>query len=294
MAYQYHQKIECDHFTERAGGWKDICSIVSRVPTVYKEKSAIPLWSFYTLRSGPDVERARDGRHMRACSGNVLEVMALQIDYDEGTVCLEDFVRSHQGLQFAAYTSPGHKDSHPKFRVIIPLAKPLLNRYLMSAAVRRYLLDFFPGCDQTTINTFRKQRMPAAPLGGDRYRCWIGEGERLALDMAHIAELSTKAPAATERVEVDEDVDVFSLTPAQLELWRQLQCKKIAHAKELKELKDVGRGAGRVHYALTRIAVSLHLSGLGDLEAYFEANGWGGAEVESVCEWARNVRQHES
>lgn len=288
MSWQYHPKIECDYFIEKNGTWADIASQVRRIPRKYKEKSDIPLWSFYTIRRGVDAEKAKDGKHLRACNNNMVDVCALQIDYDDGMVSIQDFVEDHRGTVFAAYTSPGHKVGYPKFRVIIPLAKPLPNAYLASRAVREYLLAMFPGCDQSTINTFRKQRMPAQPLGGDEYQQHVEEGERLALDLAHIAELySRQQTSSFSADEIDEDADLFDLPLDAADKLQEQRRLKTKYAKELADLEKHGRGGGVVHAALTRIITGLVNTGLSRerLEAYLEERNWLTDETMKIADW---------
>jgi len=227
MAWQLHPKLDCDFFEERVGVWKDVVRFVSQ-PKKYPDKPSIPLWSFYSLVNRVDRERAKDNYHWRACSANMEQINALQIDYDSGVMTIDQFVADHTGLVYALYTSPSHTDEHEKFRVVIPLKTPILNAYLAKGRIRETLLGMFPECDRTTINTFRKQRMPALPLSGANYRFVIGEGERLELDAAELARLFSVAEeneSISETVdmgEIDED-DIFDTTIAVLDTVRELR-----------------------------------------------------------------------
>jgi len=289
MSWQYHPKIECDYFEERIGVWKDITRLVS-TPRKYTEKSLIPLWSFYTLVPRIDRELASDGKHWRACGANMAELNAFQIDYDSGVMQIEQFIENHLGLDYALYTSPSHKTDHHKFRVIIPLAKPLLNAYMTRGKVREYLLSMFPECDISTINSFRKQRMPAQPLSGDPYVFRIGEGARLVLDMAEIARLSALTEdreSPQEPVNLSQDYDPFDTPIQAIEAKKELRRLMEKYALDLPILRETPRGGGIVHASLLRMATALHHAGMqqADAQEYFASHGFMGTEINNILKW---------
>lgn len=287
MSWQYHPKIECDYFEERVGVWKDIVRMV-RSPRKFPDKPSIPLWSFYGLVPRQDREKATDRTHYRACGANMAVVNALQIDYDAGTMTIDRFVDDHLGLDYALYTSPSHTEAHPKFRVVIPLSAPMLNAYLTRGRVRDYLLDMFPECDRSTINSFRKQRMPAQPLSGDAYRCEIGEGSRLTLDMAEIARLSILAnESSTEQAEplsLSEELDPLDTPIAVLDQRRELLRLLAKYGEDLHILRETPRGGGTVHASLVRMCTALRHCGMTqkDMGEYFARFGFDDAEITNI------------
>lgn len=258
-------------------------------PRAFKEKSMIPLWSFYTLVPRADRELASDGVHWRACGANMDSIAALQVDYDSGIMTIDQFVTDH-AFDYALYTSPSHTDEHEKFRVIIPLAQPLLNAYLGKGKVRNYLLEMFPECDQTTINSFRKQRMPAQPMSGCAYRYHINEGARLALDMAEIARLFSVVEAEeniAETVDLSTEIDPFDTPIGQMDTIKELHRLMGKYREELEILKNTPRGGGTVHYALTRMCAGLQKAGLSfdDAVAFFGGYGFSGNEINRIMTW---------
>lgn len=294
MSWQWHPKIECDYFEEKVGVWKDVVRTVSN-PRKFARKEDIPLWSFYNLVPKCDREQARDRIHLHACSANMESINALQIDYDDGSVTIAQFIDEHEGLEYALYTSPSHRTTHHKFRVVIPLRKPLMNVYLTKGNVKKYFLDMFHGCDLSTINSFRKQRMPALPLSGDDYQYRIGVGKRFDVDTAQVALLSTLMQRdridVAEEIDPDTEVDIFGMTLAEVDAVKELRRLMGKYAEELQILKQHSRGDGVVHYALTRIASALHMSGMGRdrMVKYFLHHDWSGKEVMDIIDWAERM-----
>jgi hypothetical protein len=286
MSWQFHPRIECDYFEERIGVWKDVVRFVSQ-PRKYPDKPSIPLWSFYGLVPRADRELSKDRVHYRACGANMAVVNALQIDYDSGVMTLDRFIDDHLGLDYALYTSPSHTQAHQKFRVVIPLKTPLLNAYLFRGKVRGYLLSMFPECDQSTINTFRKQRMPAVPLTGEAYRYNIGEGSRLELDMAEIARLSISSEEPSERAEIrplSEELDPFDTPIEVLEQRRELLRLVAKYSEELPILRQTPRGGGTVHASLVRMCTALRHCGMtqADMAGFFDRFGFCDSEITNI------------
>lgn len=287
MSWQYHPKIECDYFEERVGVWKDVVRMV-KTPRKFPDKPSIPLWSFYGLVPRADRELSSDRVHWRACGANMAVVNALQIDYDAGTMTIDRFIDDHLGLDYALYTSPSHTEAHPKFRVVIPLAAPLLNAYLTRGKVRDFLLDMFPECDRSTINSFRKQRMPSQPLSGDAYRCHIGEGSRLVLDMSEIARLSVLVESeTTERAEplaLSQELDPLDTPIAILEQRRELLRLIQKYSEELPILRATPRGTGIVHASLVRMCTALRHCRMTqeDMAELFARYGFDDLEITNI------------
>lgn len=287
MSWQYHPKIECDYFEERIGVWKDVVRFVN-TPKKYLQKSDIPLWSFYGLVPRQDRELASNRTNYRACGANMAVVNALQIDYDSGVMTIDQFVDDHQGLDYALYTSPSHTNEHHKFRVVIPLATPLLNAYLTRGKVRDCLLAMFPNCDQSTINSFRKQRMPALPLSGDAYRFNIGEGSRLVLDLAEIARLSVimddSSTEIGEPISLSEELDPLDTPIGILETRRELLRLLKKYDEELPILRATPRGSGTVHASLVRMCTALRHCSMTqfDMRQFFAKHGFVDAEITNI------------
>jgi len=174
--------------------------------------------------------------------------------------------------------------------VIIPLAKPLLNAYMTRGKVREYLLSMFPECDISTINSFRKQRMPAQPLSGDPYVFRIGEGARLVLDMAEIARLSALTEdreSPQEPVNLSQDYDPFDTPIQAIEAKKELRRLMEKYALDLPILRETPRGGGIVHASLLRMATALHHAGMqqADAQEYFASHGFMGTEINNILKW---------
>jgi hypothetical protein len=94
--------------------WPKVVEMLSRYRTV-AAKSDLPLWSAASWAHGATTCRAAD----------VEAVGMLVLDYDSGQVGLEEAVRIWGRWTAIVHTSPSHRPDAPKFRVVVPLARPI-------------------------------------------------------------------------------------------------------------------------------------------------------------------------
>lgn len=138
----------------------------------------VPLWAFYSPIKSPSI--AKDGLPS-GCADNMQQMHALQIDYD-GELSIADFCKQFKAIYFLLYTSFRSTPQKEKFRVIIPLKEPINNGLLRCAENKKLVADFFPNSDLSTINSFRKQRIPALdPRNPSYYQHIVHQGEPFAL-----------------------------------------------------------------------------------------------------------------
>lgn len=142
------------------------------------KRSVIPLWSFYIPVESPTKFR-KDGKPS-GCADNMFAFHCLQIDYDDGEVTIPQFIEEWKGYAFALYTSPSYSKDAEKFRVIIPLAKGHSPRIFSYKSTKAYMTnEVFTGCDISTIDSYRKQRMPARMTDTSPYKYYINEVDKL-------------------------------------------------------------------------------------------------------------------
>jgi len=118
MSVEYNITI-FDNITQRQGR-----KITSKIETIIKaltspihksieDKSKLPLWSPTTF----------DGTRS---TKNAQSISMIVYDLDDGDTGWESWVLfAQKGWTTLAHTSASHHPSHPKYRVILPLAKPL-------------------------------------------------------------------------------------------------------------------------------------------------------------------------
>lgn len=141
-------------------------------------RSVIPLWSFYVPFDSPTKFR-KDG-HPSGCAENMKAFHCLQIDYDSGEVSIMQFIEEWKPYVFALYTSPSHSNQVEKFRVIIPLPKAHSPRIFTYKSTKEYMTnEVFEGCDVSTIDSYRKQRMPSRITPNSPYKYYINSGNML-------------------------------------------------------------------------------------------------------------------
>lgn len=94
--------------------WPKIVELLSRYRTVLA-KQDLPLWSAASWPGGASSCKAVD----------VEAVGMLVLDYDSGAVTIEQAARRWGRWQSLIHTSASHTPDKPKFRVVVPLARPI-------------------------------------------------------------------------------------------------------------------------------------------------------------------------
>lgn len=215
----------------------------------------VPLWAFYRPIAEPSL--AKDGLPS-GCADNMRDVTALQIDYDGGTT-IDDFIQQFADTRFLLYTSYRSTPALNKFRVIFPLAESFANALLKSPRNKQLLEAMFVGCDTSTVNSFRKQRVPALdPMHPEFYRYHINSGNFLTVPIQQmIFNRMSDLKRLEERVSYDDSVELpdryYSIQG--LYVPRPSNgAKKIVDEviDELNSLPYNNRGHGHVHAGLLR------------------------------------------
>lgn len=179
MYIQFYKNLYSGYINASVDSWDFVIDAIKNPQDKYTDRELIPLWSFYNPIDNPDLDKNYEPR---GCSDNMRQFNALQIDFDDNIVRIEDFCSLYKDITFYLYTSFRHSENHHKFRVIIPLDAAYGNKLLTCPANKELLLSKFDGCDKSTINSFRKQRIPALdPINRSAYRFVINDGNRLAL-----------------------------------------------------------------------------------------------------------------
>jgi len=173
---QFTPEIHSGSCIEKKKTWNDICDMV-RNPLVISNTEIEPeLWSFYIMKG----ERGEYGR-LKANQFNVDKIIAMLIDFDDGRT-IKDFIRQYSDTKFALYTSKSHTKYHNKFRVVMPLKTPMSNVVFSDKSNKEYLKDLFKGCDKSTFDAWRKQRIPFITPATEEYIWHVNKGALFELD----------------------------------------------------------------------------------------------------------------
>ena len=280
MIVQYYKSIY-DKFTNHQTDWDKIKYYVANPATRYTSKSDVPLWSFYVPRKDLQPNEAGEytgnGDNMEYC-------YALMVDYDDG-VKIDDFIDKFPTMKYLLYTSFRSCDELNKFRVIIPLAKPLDNKYMKSPVNKNILLEMFDGCDKSTINVFRKQKIPALdPANPQNYRYHINTtGDLLTInhDLFHDNWVeSQKKPESRYRHNDHRYTQIKGLfVPKELDV---AECTELACRKQMRDINFYKRGTGNVHFQLCQIYGKMKKVGF---DSYYITS--------MMCEYASNDAYNE-
>lgn len=231
-------------------------------PEEHESKETMPLWSFYHVSDDADQTWAGP-----KAIGNSMEfLLAIMVDYDDGVVQLAH-VEHMFDFQFVAYSSPTSTPEKSKFRMIIPLAEPIPNKFFKCKEVRQYMMSKFPHCDESTFDYFRRQRMPCK-LSSTDYQYIEKAGDRIELDVAHMESLwsewvedqSRKKAEFSKPKPKSTGGSIFSKSVAEIEEGDYLKNLMAKYKKELADLNIYVRGNGIVHDTLRRIIYSLRKS----------------------------------
>lgn len=265
--------------------WNKVLEIVQH-PTEHTDKGSIPLWSFYHFVEKPVMTWAGE----KAIGRNMEAIYALIVDYDNGTVQMED-LDSLIPYKHVAYSSPSNSLEVTKFRVIVPLDKPLDNKFMRCQKVRKYLCGIFGDCDPSTFDYFRRQRMPSK-LPKTLYHTSVRGGNNMALDVPKIASIydawlvEHQVAMETALASRKTKKSVFNKTVQDLNAENYIDSLKEKFKYELGGLNMTDRGHGIVHDTLRRIVYSMRKSYIDEDEIwdFMDAHTPMGmsAEIESL------------
>ncbi|MDK2606118.1 hypothetical protein QO230_00620 [Vibrio vulnificus] len=143
---------------------------------------------------------------------NALEYYAVVLDYDDGTTITE-FKIKYSAYEYFIYTSHSHlKDGKTqKFRVILPLAKPIPRDEL--AGRKKALFGIFPTTDVSTFARFRHFSIPSCPEDRKHlFHCHHNKGQLLDVHPLKFIPLP-KAPNKAELLKRSQTRKTQSVDP---------------------------------------------------------------------------------
>lgn len=155
-----------NHPKPKTYSWDSFCKAYS-VNVEQCQKDG-PAWSPVSYAEG--VTRKKE---------HVQYVSMAVIDVDNGTL-ISTFLQHLEGIAFLTHSSYSHTPEHPKYRVIIPFAKPVAADQWAEVWLR--VNQLVGGCnDPATKDASRLYYKPAHPPGNEHF-VNIGEGRPLSLD----------------------------------------------------------------------------------------------------------------
>lgn len=149
-------------------------------PIVKQDKEMAPLYIFGTPNF-PYIPSVDDREAAHACFDNIKNYEAIVLDFDAGRTVdsfIEDFKDKFKFFLYTSYNH-GYKPT-PRFRVIIPLLKPIPMHMLDGGGYRRIMSGMFPDIDATSFDRGHFQVIPCVRQQGDpHYRYFINNSNRL-------------------------------------------------------------------------------------------------------------------
>jgi len=239
--------------------WDELCNKVMNPKRLNEEDS--PLWSFYDFVDKPELKYGA----IRGIANNVKNVNCMTIDYDDGTVTIKDFMDIWKDYKYILYTSKSHSMDLHRFRVVIPLAQAIPIEYYSNKLSKHYLREQFQGCDITTFDRWRKQRIPyVMPHTVDYYYAHANrEGKLANLSIKRLKAFYEEEKASMfehkQTVPISYDVDsIWHMTKEDINVMNFKKNLIHKYEIELESLDWYSRGAGGdVHYTCRRIIYSL-------------------------------------
>lgn len=274
---QITEKIKSGVCKEVTKSWKDICDMVINPERLPQGREA-KLWSFYVLKGNIGEYGLLQGN-----KDNVHSVIAMQIDYDDGVTTIDSFCKRFSEYTFVLYTSKSHSDACHKFRVVMPLRKPMLGEVYASKSSREHLKTIFTGCDKTTFDAWRKQRIPHTSDKTIKYEYRINKGGFYELDN----ELLTSLYIADKQKynscgfgSVSIDIDPFNSTLDEIYEAGKLKGLIDYYSEELNSINWLKRSSGEdVHSRSRRCIYALRMNGMGSDDVYSLVMGYAPSQL---------------
>jgi predicted RNA-binding Zn-ribbon protein involved in translation (DUF1610 family) len=176
-----------------------------------KLKSRLPAW--IPARFEPDAPRQ---------AAHVVDLHFLVLDYDDGATIEQERER-WSAYAHCGHTSWSHALDTPKFRLVLPLARPVA--VFWWARVWEWALRFAPGIDRATRNPDRIYFLPAIKRPSAPWQSWTHDGPWLDVE-------GPELPATAAELEQARRADAM----------RQI--------RERRPYNDAGREANRQHRLL--------------------------------------------
>lgn len=175
--FKPHQFSKTMRYCEADSNWWD--EIIAN-PPVIKSKDKCPLAIFGTPVPYP--EKDPDTNEPRCTGANVDSIYALSLDYDSQQT-IDNFMYQHRGLRYSLYTSYSYGvKPHDRFRVVVPLAKPLPCELLQCRRVKTNLLFHWPMVDECCFDRGHWQILPVRNPEG-RYEFIKNHGDPWTYDL---------------------------------------------------------------------------------------------------------------
>lgn len=158
----------------------------------------------------------------------VLAVSCLVLDYDDGTT-IEAARQTWERWPAVLHTSWSHSDEHHKFRVTLPLLRPVVAAGW--PRVFQWALDQAPTIDTQCKDPSRIYFVPSHPIGApERAEVWKGAGAMLDLDPAELSETPEEYARRTRKP--PKPVQIWStMTPTQARRQLSERIKTDEHAR---------------------------------------------------------------
>lgn len=267
----------CDWYEYRQCTFKDVVNAVINPTTEYLSKDDVPLWAFYTPKNPPDIGYYGKPKFNAV---NMVNCYALLLDFDnDGTafdnnkktadyISVDDAIEKFSDFEFALYTSYRHKPEHHKFRLVVPLATPIINAWFSYDSVKSWFINKFTGVDvRASIKTLQKHKIPACHPSDTHYRYYINEAPRLELPLQQFNDdIYYEILAKPEPIKVRAYTGFLNLTIDDIETNIK---QDIAYGNAQKTLESMNwdRGSGNdVHGNLLKIAYNLQCNKIFDWE----------------------------
>jgi hypothetical protein len=137
-------------------------------------RKCIPLWAFYTPKD--QIVKLRPNGKPSGCIDNMYVMHTLQIDFDDG-IKMDDVIDKWKDYTYLCFTTPSHSLEKDKFRLIVPLDCGYVADIFRFREIKQEMLNMVEGCDKSTFDSFRKQRMPGKMHIDSPYRYEVNTGK---------------------------------------------------------------------------------------------------------------------
>jgi len=231
------------------------------VPTKDERNMTVPLFNFYQLIDDPECYEIDGEVNPRKIKANIDKHECIVLDYDDGEITLEDARELYKDYWYCIFTSYQHTPEKPRFRVFLPLEKPIKSVWI--SANKEKIIEKFPHIDRTTFDPARFFFFPCC-ADASAYQCWINEGKPYRLP--RIA--ATKDTMEKIRDILNgNDAEVDELPPTTnwvSKYLRRYQVNEIYNwiRPRLDRLDFYDRGKGEVHEDLCKKTKCLYCKGL--------------------------------
>lgn len=161
--YMVHCQVTPDQWMNR----------LQNPPVMPKDEAPLVIWG----NMADTVEIDPKSRKARCTGANIKSISALQLDYDDGGVTIEQFEHDMSEWKYILYTSSGYGlKPGIRFRVILPLAEPMLYQHY-NPLLREHLEQHFRGADESCFVWGHWQILPVLRQQGQPYIWKQHDGE---------------------------------------------------------------------------------------------------------------------